>query len=78
MAWVADLSYDDDNMKNPPVLQPGEPFQKGWRVRNTGTCTWDNSYSLNYVRGNQYGAQMNGQPVGIQGQSPRRHLRHLR
>jgi len=67
MAWEMDLTYDDNNMKNPPVLQPGEPFQKGWRVRNTGTCTWDNSYSLNYVRGNQSGAQMNGQPVTIQG-----------
>ena len=67
MAWVADLSYDDNNMKNPPVLQPGEPFQKGWRVRNTGTCTWDSSYSLNYVRGNQNGAQMNGQPAAVQG-----------
>ena len=67
MAWVADLNYDDNNMKNPPVLQPGEAFQKGWRIRNTGTCTWDNSYSLNYVRGNQNGAQMNGQPVSVQG-----------
>ena len=67
MAWVTDLSYDDNNMKNPPVLQPGEPFQKGWRVRNTGTCTWDSAYMLNYVRGNQSGAQMNGQPTAVQG-----------
>jgi ABC-type amino acid transport substrate-binding protein len=67
MAWVADLTYDDDSMRNPPVLQPGEPFQKGWRVRNTGTCTWDNAYILSYVRGNQSGAQMGGQPVAVQG-----------
>ena len=67
MAWVADLTYDDDSMRNPPVLQPGEPFQKGWRVRNTGTCTWTSAYILSYVRGNQSGAQMDGHPVAVQG-----------
>ena len=25
-AWVADLSYDDNNMTNPPVMQPGQPI----------------------------------------------------
>lgn len=30
----------------PPVLPAGAPGQAGWRVRNTGTCLWDTSYSL--------------------------------
>jgi len=68
MAWVAELTHDDQNMTNPPVLQPGQSFQKGWRVRNTGTCTWDSSYSLAYVQGNVPAAQMGGQPVPVQGQ----------
>ncbi|MGB3716060.1 MAG: transporter substrate-binding domain-containing protein, partial [Candidatus Promineifilaceae bacterium] len=38
MSAVQDLSYDDQGMSNPPQLSPGQPFQKGWRVRNTGTC----------------------------------------
>ncbi len=49
--YVADLNYDDNNMKNPPVLQPGQPFTKGWRVRNSGTCTWNSTYSFRFVQG---------------------------
>jgi len=30
----------------PPALPAGAPGQAGWRVRNTGTCLWDTSYSL--------------------------------
>ena len=68
MAYVSDLNYDDQNMHNPPVLNPGEAFQKGWRIKNTGTCTWDSSYFLDYVSGNTDGARMGGQPTAIQGQ----------
>ncbi len=68
LAYVQDLNYDDHNMTNPPVLQPGEAFRKGWRVRNTGTCTWDSSYVFDYVYGNVDGARMGGQPTPIQGQ----------
>ncbi len=67
MAYVADLNYDDQNMQNPPVLNPGEAFRKGWRIKNTGTCTWDSSYTLNFVNGNVDGARMGGQPTAIQG-----------
>jgi polar amino acid transport system substrate-binding protein len=64
MAWVADLSYDDHNMTAPPVLQPGQTFVKGWRVRNTGTCTWNSSYFLGFVQGDAMG----GQPAFVRGQ----------
>jgi hypothetical protein len=33
MAYVSDLNYDDQNMHNPPVLNPGEAFRKGWRIK---------------------------------------------
>lgn len=65
MAWVQDLSFDDNNMKNPPVLQPGQPFTKSWRVRNSGTCPWTPGYLLTYVRGNNPLAQMGGQPAPV-------------
>lgn len=68
MAWVADLTYDDNNMKDPPVLQPGQPFVKSWRIKNTGDCPWTQAYVLKYVSGNTPAAQMGGQPTPVQGQ----------
>ena len=44
MAWVADLNLDDKNMTAPPVIPPGQAFTKSWRIKNTGTCTWDSTY----------------------------------
>ena len=61
--WVADLSYDDKNMTAPPVLNPGQPFTKGWRIQNSGTCNWESGYALTYVSGNVPAAQMGGQPI---------------
>lgn len=70
MAFVGDINYDDQDMTNPPALQPGESFQKGWRLRNVGTCTWDDRYGLVYVGGSSPAARMNGVPVDIQGAVP--------
>ncbi len=64
-AWVADLSFDDNNMTNPPVMQPGQPFTKGWRMKNSGTCTWTTSYKLAFSYGNTPAAQMGGQPIPV-------------
>ncbi len=66
MAYVADLNYDDHNMTAPPVLAPGQAFTKSWRVRNTGTCTWNSAYQLTFVSG----TQMGGQPVSVKGTVP--------
>jgi hypothetical protein len=65
MSYVADLSYDDKNMTAPPVFQPGQPFQKGWRVRNSGNCDWAADYTLRYVFGNTPAAQMGGTAVAV-------------
>lgn len=70
MQWVQDLNYDDQNMTAPPILAPGQSFVKGWRVRNSGTCPWNNSYALNFAYGNRPGAQMSGNPVTVQGVLP--------
>ncbi len=64
-AWVADLSFDDKNMTNPPVLQPGQPFTKGWRLKNVGTCAWTPSFNLAFSYGNVPAAQMGGQPIAV-------------
>ncbi len=65
MAWVADLTYDDRNMTQPPILLPGQNFVKSWRILNSGTCSWNTSYRLTFVRGNVAGAQMNGQTTFV-------------
>ncbi|QLQ07040.1 MAG: hypothetical protein HZY76_14010 [Anaerolineae bacterium] len=75
MAWVADLNLDDKNMTAPPIMQPGQQFTKGWRIRNSGTCDWTTAFRLVYVSGNSPAAQMGGQPVAISRGSSRRHLR---
>lgn len=33
------------------TLKSGEYFAKLWRIKNTGTCTWDEDYSLVFVNG---------------------------
>jgi len=33
------------------VLKGGEDFQKIWKIRNTGSCKWDEGYTLVYVAG---------------------------
>ena len=35
------------------VLKGGEDFQKIWKIRNTGTCLWDDGYSLVYIGGSK-------------------------
>jgi ABC-type amino acid transport substrate-binding protein/heat shock protein HslJ len=68
LALVEHLSHDDENMAAPPEMKPGQAFTKGWRVQNTGTCTWDSSYELVYAGGNDPAAGMGGQPVAIEGE----------
>ncbi len=66
LKWIADLTYDDDNMTAPPLLDPGSPFTKKWRVRNAGDCTWTEDYYLEFVRGNRPGADMGGTRTYLQ------------
>lgn len=70
MEYVADLNLDDNNMKSPPSMPPGQPFKKGWRIKNSGTCTWDSRYRLTYDGGNSPASSMGGLPTPIIGQVP--------
>jgi len=67
MQFVDDLNYDDNDKTEFPVLDSGETFQKGWRIKNTGTCDWSNAYFIKYVHGSDPAAQMGGQPTAIKG-----------
>lgn len=44
--FVADLTVPDGT-----VFKPGQDFDKVWRVKNTGTCTWDEGYTFAYGGG---------------------------
>lgn len=66
MRFVADLNLDDQNMQSPPPVSPGQPFSKGWRILNSGTCPWNQAYRLVFVGGNTPAASMGGQPTPIQ------------
>ena len=54
-SYVADVTIEDGT-----VIQPGEQFTKTWRIRNSGTKPWDQSYSLAFFAHNS----MNG-PASI-------------
>jgi len=66
-SYVADLSYDDKGMTAPPVMQPNQAFTKGWRMRNSGTCPWDSTYTFDYASGNTSAARMGGTAVRVNG-----------
>ncbi len=51
IGFVSDVTIPDGT-----EFEPGEAFTKTWRLRNDGTCTWDSTYKVVYVSGNQ----MNG------------------
>jgi hypothetical protein len=49
--FVADVTIPDNTR-----LDPGQTFTKTWRLKNTGTCTWDTNYAIVFVRGEALGA----------------------
>lgn len=49
--FVADITVPDGT-----TFKAGESFNKIWRIRNIGTCTWSTDYSLVFVSGAQMSA----------------------
>jgi uncharacterized protein YkwD len=49
--WVEDLTVPDDT-----PMQGGQAFTKTWRIKNTGTCTWNSSYHLAFASGDRMNA----------------------
>jgi len=44
--FEADVTIPDGT-----VLKPGFDFTKTWKIRNTGSCKWDEGYTLVYIGG---------------------------
>lgn len=49
-AFVSDVTYPDGS-----TVALGSTFTKIWRIRNTGTCSWNTSYALVFVSGERLG-----------------------
>ncbi len=45
-AFVADVTLPDNT-----VVTPNTPVTKTWRLKNTGTCTWNSHYLVVYLSG---------------------------
>lgn len=56
--FVADVTIPDGT-----VLAPHEKFHKVWRIKNTGTCAWDQGFGLVIWAGNP----MEGQAIYFSG-----------
>jgi hypothetical protein len=48
--FIADVTVPDGT-----TYAPGASFVKTWRLKNIGSCTWSNSYSLVFVSGEKMG-----------------------
>jgi hypothetical protein len=48
--FITDVTVEDGSEFN-----PGEEFEKVWRMKNTGSCTWTTGYSLVFDSGNTLG-----------------------
>ena len=48
--FVEDVTIPDGTL-----LDPGETFQKTWRLQNTGSCSWDSAYFVVFVDGDAMG-----------------------
>ncbi len=44
---------DDVTIEDGTEIDPGEPFEKIWRLKNAGSCTWNSSYHLVFDSGDQ-------------------------
>lgn len=58
--FVADVTVPDGTR-----YAPGTTFQKTWRLKNIGTCTWTKSYSLVFDSGDRFGAQDVNFPIDV-------------
>jgi hypothetical protein len=51
MQFIKDVNYPDDT-----ELAPGTVFDKTWRIKNTGSCTWNSNYVLIFDHGDALSA----------------------
>ncbi len=60
--FIADVTIPDGTN-----LNPGDAFTKTWRLKNIGTCAWDQTYSLVFENGDQMSGRASIPLSGIVG-----------
>jgi len=51
LTFIEDLSIPDGQ-----TVAPGAVLDKRWQVQNSGTCNWDNGYTVQHTAGPELGA----------------------
>lgn len=52
-----DLVFLDDlTLPDGTQVDPGTELEKEWKVKNSGTCNWNEDYSVRFVSGSELGA----------------------
>jgi hypothetical protein len=46
--FITDVTIPDNS-----IISPGNTFTKTWRLKNSGSCSWNTNYKLVYVSGEQ-------------------------
>lgn len=54
--FVTDVTFPDDSR-----VDPGAEFTKTWRLKNTGTCTWNSNYAVVFDHGEAMGGSASKQ-----------------
>jgi hypothetical protein len=52
LEYIQDLSIPDGTQ-----LSPLKVIEKEWKVKNSGTCNWNSSYSVRLISGSELGAE---------------------
>jgi uncharacterized protein YkwD len=58
--------FDDITIPDKTSMQQGQSFEKIWRIRNEGTCTWGSDYSLAFSGGDPLNGPLNS-PLPLTG-----------
>lgn len=58
-AW--DVATVDVNYPDNATVAPGENFTKTWKIKNIGSCSWGDAYTLIF----SYGERMSGEAVPL-------------
>ncbi len=55
---TADATFVSETIPDGTITNPGAVFTKTWRIKNSGTCPWNNTWQFVYTTGDLLGGAM--------------------